>query len=188
MYGADTKDKEGKHIMSKRAPNISMRKKTDVVQPPVEKMVIGWSEWCALPDLKIPAIKAKIDTGAKTSAIHAFDIEQKRKNNKDWVFFSVYPLQRSKAIAVRCAAEAVDKRYVMSSSGHKEYRFVIFTSVVLGEQQWEIEMTLSNRDPLSFRMLLGREALNANLYVDPIQSLKHGKLSKARLNSFYNLK
>ena len=170
--------------MGKRAQS----NKTDVVQPTEAKMVIGWSEWCALPDLKIPAIKAKIDTGAKTSAIHAFDIEQKRKNNKDWVFFSVYPLQRSKAIAVRCGAEAVDKRHVMSSSGHKEYRFVIFTSLVLGEQRWEIEMTLSNRDPLLFRMLLGREALHGQVYIDPFQRLKQGKLTKANLNKLYKLK
>ncbi len=133
-----------------------------------EKMLIGWQEWCGFPKLKIPAIKAKIDTGAKTSALHAFAIKPYYRNGVLHVKFSVYPFQGRKDKVIVCRAKVVDQRNVMSSNGHREKRYVISTPLTLGEERWDIELTLSNRDPLQFRMLLGREALrHGRLVIDP---------------------
>jgi ribosomal protein S6--L-glutamate ligase len=150
-----------------------------------DKILIGWGEWCALPGLGVPAIKAKIDTGAKTSSIHAFNIEPKTVRGKEYVHFNIHPLQRNDAVIVACKAPIIDRRLVMSSNGHKEHRFVIATILELAGQDWEIEITLSNRDPLTFRMLLGREALNGRVLIDPSHSLRHGNLTKKHLNSLY---
>lgn len=131
------------------------------------KLLIGRSEWCGLPDLKIKKIKAKIDTGAKTSAIHAFNMRIVKKSNKKLIYFDVYPLQRNQTKLVHCHAPLIDTRKVMSSSGHKENRYVILTTLNIGDQSWAIEVTLSNRDPLQYRMILGREALSNRVLIDP---------------------
>jgi ribosomal protein S6--L-glutamate ligase len=151
------------------------------------KLLIGWEEWCGLPNLHLPAIKAKIDTGAKTSALHAFNIESFHRHGSPWVSFCVYPLQRNKEVYKTCRAEVIDQRMVMNSGGHRENRFVIKTPLVLGDQQWDIEMTLSNRDPLSFRMLLGREALNGHVIIDPMKSMRQGKPSIKVLKQVYGV-
>lgn len=145
-----------------------------------DHLFIGWNEWCALPELGINKIKAKIDTGAKTSAIHAFDIETYHNKNKKFVKFNVHPFQRREDTAIYCQAEVIDERHIMSSNGHIENRYVITTSILLGHQQWNIELTLSDRDPLRFRMLLGREALKGRVVIDPNRKL----LQKSPKKSF----
>ncbi len=150
-----------------------------------DKLVVGWHEWCALPKLGLPSIKAKIDTGAKTSALHAFDIQPYHQHGKMHVKFSVHPIQGDNKLLMECKAVVVDVRHVMSSNGHKEKRFVILTPVALGDRQWDIEVTLSNRDPLTFRMLLGREALSHQVIVDPFRINCQGKMSKRKQYLLY---
>jgi ribosomal protein S6--L-glutamate ligase len=152
-----------------------------------DKFLIGWEEWCGLPDLGIPIIKAKIDTGAKTSAIHAFDIESFIHENELWVKFNLFPVQKTKTIKKTCLAKVIDRRYIMSSNGHKEFRYVIETSLILGQRRWLIEVTLSNRDPLAFRMLLGRKALQRHVIIDPVKSQVTQKLSSLEAKKMYRL-
>ena len=151
-----------------------------------DKMIIGRSEWCGLFELDIPCIRAKIDTGAKTSAIHAFNIQPIRYRGQDYVKFNVHPIQRNQQIAVSCRAKIIDQRYVMSSNGHRENRFVIETELTIGDEAWPIEVTLSNRDPLRFRMLLGRQALQYVL-IDPSHIYMQGRLSRQAASRFYRV-
>ncbi len=136
---------------------------------------IGWREWVALPQLGIPAIKTKVDTGARSSAIHAFKIEPFEQEGQRKIRFVVHPLQRSKAIEIGCEADLVDERHVTSSSGQRERRYVIRTLVQLGDRVWPIEITLTNRDNMSFRMLLGRTAIRDRCLVDSGTSYLEGK-------------
>lgn len=140
-----------------------------------DKLLIGRQEWCQLPQLDITKIKAKIDTGAKTSAIHAFNIVIRRMRGKRIAFFDLHPIQRNDTFIINCSALVIDERYIMSSNGHKERRYVIETELVLGSKSWPIELTLSKRDPLRYRLLLGREALNHHVIVDPSLSCQQGK-------------
>ena len=137
---------------------------------PRPQWVIGWREWLALPQLGIPAIKAKIDTGARSSALHAFDIERVRLRGNDKVRFAVHPLQRSAKRGVWAEAELLGYLNVRNSGGRVERRPVIMTEVRLSERSWRIRMTLTNRDQMGFRMLLGREALRELFLVDPARS------------------
>lgn len=143
--------------------------------PRAPKMVIGWREWVALPDFQVPGIKAKVDTGASTSAIHAFDIEPFECHGKQHVRFSIHPLQGRDDVAVPCEAKLVDKRTVVNSGGQAQRRFVVATTLEIAGRKWEIEMTLTNRDSMKFRMLLGRSAMTGRLIVDPHQSYTAGK-------------
>ncbi len=152
----------------------------------VEKLLVGRSEWCSLPDLGIPGIKAKIDTGARTSAIHAFDIRAETIDDKKHVFFKVHPIQGNTQIVVSCQALIVDERYIMSSNGHKEHRYIITTNIKLGENIYNIDLSLSNRDPLTFRMLLGREALNKRMIVDPGLTCRQGKYKRDMVRKLYS--
>lgn len=146
-----------------------------------EKIIIGWREWLALPDLEIGAIKAKIDTGARTSALHTFGLESFRENGRLRVRFGVHPLQRKKKPEIHCVADVVDRRRVTSSAGQSELRYVIHTTVVLGGIRWPIELTLTNRKLMRFRMLLGRAAITGRLLIDPAKSYLTGrKVSKTR--------
>jgi hypothetical protein len=136
---------------------------------------VGWREWAALPDLGIPAIKVKLDTGARSSALHAFDIVRHEDDAGAWVEFGVHPLQRDRCTTVVCRARLIEDRWVRSSTGRRTFRPVIETSLLLGGQQWTIEVTLVRRDLMGFRMLVGREALRRRLVVDPGRSYLAGE-------------
>ncbi len=141
------------------------------------KKTIGWEEWCALPDLGLPAVKVKVDTGAKTSALHAYDIELFTENKQDFVRFKVHPLQKNNKFERECIAPLVDFRYVTSSNGEREKRYVIRTGLQIADRITAAELTLTSRHNMAFRMLLGREALRkAKLVVDPAKSYVLGKI------------
>jgi hypothetical protein len=136
---------------------------------------VGWREWAALPDLGIGAIKAKLDTGARSSSLHAFDVVRVDDEDGAWVEFAVHPLQRDACDTVRTRARLLDERWVRSSSGRRTFRPVIVTTLVLGGRSWPIELTLVRRDLMGFRMLVGREALRRRLVVDPGRSFLAGQ-------------
>ncbi|MGQ9426662.1 RimK family alpha-L-glutamate ligase [Gilvimarinus sp. F26214L] len=150
-----------------------------------ERIIVGSEEWCVFPSLNIPAIKARVDSGAKTSAIHAFNIQGFRKNDEDWVSFQVHPLQNDRKSVVQCEAPVVDRRVVKSSTGTAEKRYVIRTDIELGDNYWEVELTLTNRDSMGYRMLLGREAMLGRMLVDPAESFCGGQFSEDELKAFY---
>ncbi|AKF03766.1 ATP-dependent zinc protease [Sandaracinus amylolyticus] len=132
--------------------------------------VIGWREWIALPSLGIESIKVKTDTGARTSALHADDVERFTSRGRPMLTFLVHPLQRDRGLEVRCEAEMIDERLVRSSHGDQQLRPVIRTPIEIRGVLWEIEVTLTRRDVMGFRMLLGREAMRGHLLVDPGRS------------------
>jgi hypothetical protein len=142
---------------------------------PSKRPVIGWREWVALPDLGIPAIKVKNDTGARSSALHAFDIRTRVDAGEPWVEFRVHPLQRDSRVTVRARARLLGERWIRSSSGKETLRAVIETRMVLGERWWPIEVTLVQRDLMGFRMLVGRQALRRRLVVSPSRSYVAGE-------------
>ena len=127
-----------------------------------------------LADLGVAAIKAKIDTGARTSALHAFAIEPFRRSGALWVRFEVHPLQRSSSVKIKCEAKAVDERAVRNSGGLVERRYIIQTRLMLGDRAWPIELALANRDQMGFRMLLGRTALEGRALIEPGRSFSPG--------------
>ena len=137
-------------------------------------MTVGWREWVTLPDLLLPMIKAKVDTGARTSCLHAFKVESFKRDGEDWVRFGIHPHQDDTETEVYCEAKVIDQRVVSDSGGHKEKRYVILTDIILGEQRWPIEITLTNRDTMRFRMLLGRTAMKKKMIVNAGKSYLHG--------------
>jgi hypothetical protein len=137
---------------------------------PKEPLKIGWREWVGLPDLRVGAIKAKVDTGARTSALHAYNIAPFRRRGGLWLRFELHPIQRSEAMKVVCEARAVDERTVRNSGGSEERRYIIRTLLKIGEKSWPIELALANRDQMGFRMLLGRTALGARAVIEPGRS------------------
>lgn len=136
--------------------------------PPADRTLVGWREWIHLPELLDGGwIKAKVDTGARTSALHAWDVERFGREGVDWVRFSVHPRQHDDAHVVQAEAQLVEEREVRSSNGDVELRPVVRTTLALGVQRYGIELTLTKRDQMGFRMLLGRTAMARHLLVDP---------------------
>lgn len=128
--------------------------------------IIGWREWVGLPDLEVLSIKAKIDTGARTSALHAHNLIEEARPDGHWASFIIHPLQRRRMPAIACTARIIDRRRVLSSNGQAERRPVIRSRLQLGGAVYEIEITLTNRDQMGFRMLIGRQALRQRFIVD----------------------
>ncbi|QGY41991.1 ATP-dependent zinc protease [Pseudodesulfovibrio cashew] len=139
-------------------------------------MTIGWREWISLPDFFVPAIKAKIDTGAATSAIHAFDVTTFTRDGQRFVRFCIHPLQGRDDISIPCEAPLLDKRKVKNSGGRSQERYVVGTTLEVAGRRWPIELTLTSRDEMKFRMLLGRSAMRGRLVVDPHLSYQAGKI------------
>ena len=152
---------------------------------PNSKIIAGSEEWCAFPGLGIPAIKARVDSGAKTSSIHAFNIHKFRRDGEAWVSFEVHPLQNNRTTVMRCERPVIDKRVVKSSSGISETRYVIGATIRVGSENWDIELTLANRDSMGYRMLLGREAMSGRMLVDPSISFALGEVSANEINDYY---
>jgi hypothetical protein len=138
------------------------------------KTVVGWREWVGMPELEIRAIKAKLDTGALSAALHAEEIEVFEEEGVKRVRFKVLPRQKSARGAKLHVADVIDERVVRSSSGHEELRPVISTEIALGLYTWRVEMTLTNRDAMGFRLLLGRDSLRRRFLIDPGRSYLFG--------------
>lgn len=160
-----------------------MQKDTTTTQSSVQQLsVIGWREQVALPELGIPEVKAKIDTGARSSALHAFDIEMFQRNGKSMVRFKVHPYQRDAHRTVIAEAELLGQRQVRNSGGHVQLRPVIETTVQINGYVFPIELTLTNRDVMGFRMLLGRQAVRQRFLVDAGQSFLHSVTGNRKIS------
>jgi hypothetical protein len=132
--------------------------------------LIGWREWASLPKLGVDRVKVKVDTGARTSALHAYKLELTEEKGKEWVTCYLHPLQKNTELEVICRAPVKERRVVKDSGGHEETRVVIDTKIEIGGARWSIELTLTDRENMGFRMLLGRRAIKGRFYVDPTQS------------------
>ena len=151
---------------------MSKKSKDDLI-------TVGWREWVYLPELGLPWLKAKIDTGARTSCLHAFSIEPFEKNQRKWVRFGIHPNQDDTDTEIYCEAEVVDERVVTDSGGHQEERYVISSRLVMGQLDLPVELTLTNRDTMRFRMLIGRTAMENRIVVNPTASFLLGKPENA---------
>lgn len=140
-----------------------------------DKPVLGWREWVGLPALGITALKAKVDTGARTSALHAFRVESFEEQGRQRVRFAIHPLQKRTDLVIECVADVLERRSVTDSGGHREMRYVIETPVRIGTREFPIELTLTDRDSMKFRMLLGRSALQDMYIIDPGRSYLMGR-------------
>nr|WP_299469779.1 RimK/LysX family protein [uncultured Gimesia sp.] len=137
--------------------------------------VIGWREWVKLPDLGVTSIKVKVDTGARSSSLHAYDLHEFERDSEKWIRFKVHPVQRETDEFVVAEAKIFEFRSVRSSSGKATLRPVIVTNIELLGVTWLVELTLANRDEMGFRMLLGREAFRQRFLVDSGKSYYGGK-------------
>lgn len=145
------------------------------ITTPNEILTLGWREWIGLPELGLSDIKAKVDTGARTSTLHAFEVRPFSEHGNQRVEFKIHPKQRDSELVVSCIADILDERVVTDSGGHKEARLVIVTPLTIGPYSWPIEMTLTSRDSMMFRMLLGRTAIEGLALVNPSKSYLVGK-------------
>ena len=157
-------------------------------KPTTHKPMLGWREWVALPEFGIAQIKAKIDTGARSSALHAETLEPYRKGGENWLMFTVQPKQKQGDLLIECHAPIKDRRLVSDSGGHKQRRYVIETQLLFGQHLIQAEITLTNRDSMRFRMLLGRTAMNGHFIIDPNGSYLQGKPNIVSFNSLLVLR
>jgi ribosomal protein S6--L-glutamate ligase len=151
----------------------------------MSKLVIGKEEWCSFKELGLPAIKARIDSGAKTSSLHAFNIQVFEEGGEQYVHFDIHPIQNNSKAVQSCRARIVARRTVKSSSGYSERRHVIITPVTIGDETWDIEVTLTNRDAMGYRMLLGREAMTGRVLIDPDSSFCLGDKDEKEVEKGY---
>jgi hypothetical protein len=140
----------------------------------------GWREWVGLDGLGVNRIKAKLDTGARTSAIHAFDVESFSRDGERWVRFSIHPLQKNDNVAIACEERVADIRTVSNPGSRRERRYIIRTELSVGGESWPIDLSLTNRDEMGFRMLIGRTAMSGKLLVDPDHSYRVGKARRKK--------
>lgn len=166
-----------RHVNDRRPESAIFRTFEWMVMKPrnLERISIGWREWVRLPELGTFSVKAKIDTGARSSSIHAVSLKYLANNGATRVRFAIHPLQRSAKETHWAEADILEFREIRSSSGHITRRPVIVTQLQIGESQWPIELTLANRDEMGFRMLLGREALRERCLIDPGKSFYLGQ-------------
>lgn len=150
-------------------------------------MIVGNAEWCALPQLNIPAIRARIDSGAKTSSIHAVNIEEFYKNRQQWVRFEIHPLRIHTDVMIVCEAPVYDYRLVKSSTGVAQPRYVIETYIEMGGEKWTIQVTLANRRSMGFQMLLGRQAMTHRMLINPSEDFQLTRYSRKQVREFYNI-
>jgi ribosomal protein S6--L-glutamate ligase len=150
-------------------------------------MIVGNAEWCALPELRVPAIRARIDSGAKTSSIHAINIHEFYKGNERWVSYEIHPLRIHTEIYVHCESPVVDYRMVKSSTGIAQPRYVIRTMIEMGGKRWPIEMTLANRRTMGYQMLLGREAMLDKVLINPAEGFRLTRYTKKQIRNFYGI-
>ncbi len=142
---------------------------------PATVPVIGWREWVRLPELGVENIKVKVDTGARTSALHAFDLEETSRNGVPHVRFRIHPEQHKQYPSIPVEIPLLAWRRIKDSGGRTEVRPVVETQISLAGKRWTIELTLTRRDEMGFRMLLGRQAIRKRLMVDPGRSFLAGK-------------
>lgn len=135
-----------------------------------QRLIVGWREWAQLPELSIDHIKVKIDTGAKTSSLHAFQLSTVKHSGKDYVKFDIHPIQDIDTIIYTCISPIVDYRWITSSTGHRQQRFIIETQLKIGDYTSLVQLSLANRDEMGFRLLIGRAALKKEVLVDPAHS------------------
>jgi ribosomal protein S6--L-glutamate ligase len=135
-----------------------------------QRLVAGWREWAQLPELGVDYIKVKIDTGAKTSSLHAFQLSTVKHGGQDYVKFDIHPIQDNDTVIYTCISPIVDYRWITSSTGHRQQRFIIETQLKIGDYNSLVQLSLANRDEMGFRMLIGRAALKKEVLVDPAHS------------------
>lgn len=152
------------------------------------KRAAGWREWVSLPSIGVGSIKAKLDTGARTSALHAFNIETYWSNGELWARFFIHPYQKNDAKEIACDARIEDIRIVSNPGGRRQRRLVIRTDVRLGDETWPIDLSLTDRDEMGFRLLIGRTAMHGNLIVDPDHSYLLGKRKRKKKKKKKKLK
>jgi ribosomal protein S6--L-glutamate ligase len=159
------------------ADGLQLTGEATTVLSRASRLIVGWQEWVALPELGLPALKAKIDTGAKTSALHTHSIEAYEDHGRPKVRFAVYPSPMEMDLQVIATADVVDRREIISSNGVRELRYVIKTRLCIGDRQWPIEVTLTNREHMTYRMLIGRQAIRSDMLVDCAASFRQPRLS-----------
>ena len=142
------------------------------------KSTIGWREWVRLPDLGGVLVKAKVDTGARTSSLHAYDLTEIDRDGETWIDFRFHPIQRDTDTVASGSARLIDRRLVTASNGLSELRPVVETEIQIDDRRLPIELTLTRRDEMGFRMLLGRRAVRDHFLIDPKRSFR-GSESKA---------
>ncbi len=139
---------------------------------PTPRTVIGWREWVHLPDLLPQPIKAKLDTGARTSALHAYQVEPYERDGTPWISFSIHPVQRHAHPEIQCHAPLLGQRLITSSNGHQQLRYVIRAESRIGDIRFAMDLSLADRDQMGFRLLIGREAMRRRFLVDPNRSFQ----------------